>query len=74
MSYGPLSDLSHLTWRRTERMWFRVAGAVITVLVFSAGFVGTWMAEGDELGPVGCLYATMGESTDEQIARLIREP
>ena len=58
MSHGPLSGLSSITRRRAERTWFRVAGAVVTLLVFSAGFVGTWMREGEELGPLACLYTT----------------
>lgn len=58
MSHGPLSDLFHITWRRADRTWFRVAGALITLLVFSAGFLGLLWTEGKHLGPVGCLYAT----------------
>lgn len=58
MSHGPLSDLSHITWQRAERRWFRVLGAAVTLLVFSAGFAGLLLAEGERLGPVACLYAT----------------
>lgn len=58
MSHGPLSDLSHFSWQRAERPWFRVAGAVITLLVFAAGVYGTYLAEGHEVGIVACIYAT----------------
>ena len=60
MSHGPLSDLSNITRRYLDRTWFRVAGAVITLLVFSAGLAGFLMLDKDneELGVLGCIYAT----------------
>jgi hypothetical protein len=48
MSHGPLSDLSNITRRYLDRTWFRVAGAVINVLVFSAGLAGFLMLDKDD--------------------------
>ena len=60
MSHGPLSDLSNLTSRYATRTWFRVAGAVITLLVFSTGLTGFLICDSKEnkLGLLGCIYAT----------------
>jgi voltage-gated potassium channel Kch len=58
MSHGPLGGFSKLTSRYADRTWFRVAGAVITLLVFASGFTGLMIEEGKERGPLVCLYET----------------
>jgi voltage-gated potassium channel Kch len=58
MSHGPLGGFSKLTSRYADRTWFRVAGIVITLLVFASGFTGLMMEEGKERGPLVCLYET----------------